>query len=621
MGNTALIEGELNRDVAEIPIEAVQTALQNATTLEPDVRQKYAERLLAYALESRDPAASALVAQLMDNDPTLDKTLESELYGMVQDQPDAVYAFIRAHLADQCCDPWVDRLKVAADAALKVAISDAAPATSVDWLTLIGREPAKYELGDILHKGLLEAQTRAHSEPELARTLITLAAKRDPVVLEQLLNDKDFMAVLPNNIGAVLRDFSGDPLALLQNKGLELFMVGMSRAAQACASELFTPAAIAGIWELYVGGQPIASLPPQYQADNIIQIWLERGVKCLNVEALEALAIQILTSRRDDLFLQLLHQENGAKVILPRLIFILERSHRTIEDAMNLIGRIVTAGDMLPQEAVATYIQMLNGLEWQRETLPLIQQLARMLIKHTELIIPTDILWRMLAIGGERKDELVTKTAVRRLLVSMSPIEDDAQLVESLRRLVTDSAWSTPSRDTIMEWWRGFIRQQAVSRISKLDKALEGKKALEEARSILQTLASVRKMMGGHNMPEFAEAVHTTYMVLESLSEAFDSNSKRTINFDPQTARAELDAQIDMLPPQERQVLANNLRELALMIASMGDNRTRANLMRRNNDVDRDLMKGEERPHSAVDAMKWLAGYWGGTQEEDEDGL
>jgi len=128
-------------------------------------------------------------------------------------------------------------------------------------------------------------------------------------------------------------------------------------------------------------------------------------------------------------------------------------------------------------------------------------------------------------------------------------------------------------------------------------------------------------MMGGHNMPEFAEAVHTTYTVLESLSEAFDSNSKRTINFDPQTARAELDAQIDMLPPQERQVLANNLRELSLKIASMGDNRTRANLMRRNDDVDRDLMKGEERPHSAVDAMKWLAGYWGGTQEEDEDGL
>ena len=31
----------------------------------------------------------------------------------------------------------------------------------------------------------------------------------------------------------------------------------------------------------------------------------------------------------------------------------------------------------------------------------------------------------------------------------------------------------------------------------------------------------------------------------------------------------------------------------------------------------RDLMKGEELPHSSVDAMKWLAGYWGGTQDDD----
>ena len=45
----------------------------------------------------------------------------------------------------------------------------------------------------------------------------------------------------------------------------------------------------------------------------------------------------------------------------------------------------------------------------------------------------------------------------------------------------------------------------------------------------------------------------------------------------------------------------------------------RANLMRRGDDVDRELMKGEELPHSAVDAMKWLAGYWGGTQDDDDE--
>ncbi|MEP6989141.1 MAG: hypothetical protein ABI970_26295, partial [Chloroflexota bacterium] len=173
MGNTALIEGENKVDAVEMPIEAVQTALQNASELTPETRQQYAERLLVYALESRDPAASALVAQLMDSDPVVDKALETQLYNDVQHQPDAVYAFIRAHLVDLCNECWLERLKIAAAAALQVAITDAAPTTSVDWLTLIGREPAKYELGDILHSGLLAAQSRAHHEPELARVLIT----------------------------------------------------------------------------------------------------------------------------------------------------------------------------------------------------------------------------------------------------------------------------------------------------------------------------------------------------------------------------------------------------------------------------------------------------------------
>ncbi len=618
-GESAVNEGELKQNVSELPIEAIQTALQNDTEVAPELRQQYAERLLEYALETRDPIASAFIAQLMDNDPALDPVLESRLYDDLKEQPDAVYAFIRAHLVDQCTDCWLERLQKAAAAALEVATTNAAASTTADWLTLIAREPAKYELGEVLHKGLLAAQTRAHDDPDLARVLIGLAAKRDAAALEDFLNDPEFMTALPNNVGLVLRDFAGDPLALLQNRGLELFMVGMSRAARACASGLFTSAAIAGIWELYVGAQPIAALPPKYQAENIIQTWLERGVKCLNIDALETLAIQILTSRRDDLFIELLHQENGAKTLLPRLIFILERSHRTIDDAMNLIGRIVAAGDMQPEEVVTTYTQMLMGLEWQRETLPLMQQLARTLIKHQDITLPSEILWRLVEVGSELKDELVTKTALKRILASLTPVEDEAELVEYVRRLMTQTAWSTAVHEILMDWWRGFIRHQTVSRLGRLDKALDGKRGLEEARSILQTLGSIRRMMGGQNMPDFAEAVQKTYTVLEALSDAFETGSKRNILFDPETARAELEAQADMLPPQQRQVLANNLRELALMIATMGDNRTRANLMRRGDEVDRELMKGEELPHSSVDAMKWLAGYWGGTQVDDDD--
>jgi hypothetical protein len=41
--------------------------------------------------------------------------------------------------------------------------------------------------------------------------------------------------------------------------------------------------------------------------------------------------------------------------------------------------------------------------------------------------------------------------------------------------------------------------------------------------------------------------------------------------------------------------------------------------MRRGDDLDRQLMAGEQQPHSAVDALKWMAGYLGGTQEKTDE--
>jgi hypothetical protein len=604
----------------DVPIEAIMTAFQDGAILLPEVRLAYAERLLANALQTRDPHISHQVASLMDSDPALETALEIRLNETLPDQPDAVYAFIRTHLAEHCNEGWVERLKLAAEAALEVAITDAGTTTIVNWLTLISREPATYELGNVLHNSILAAQSRAHDDPELARQLVILSARRDPASLDTLLADEAFLAALPDNLGRVLRDYNGDALALLQNRGVEVFMVGMARAARACAIAMFSPAAVAGIWELYTGGQPVGTLPAHYQAESIILAWVERGVQCLSVEALDMLAILILTSRRDELFLQLLHQDNGSKALLPRLIHILERSHRTINDAMNLIGQMMTAGDMRPQQAVDTYLLMLDGLEWQPETLVLTQQLTRTLQKYATVTISADVLWRLFVIGSDAKDELITKVAAIRLLKGLETTEVDTELTETLRRLAAETLWSEAVREDITDWWRDFIRKQPMTRLAKLDKALEGKRGLDEARAILQTLTAMRRMMGGRTMPEFSQAVQAAFGILEALSDAFEMNNKRTVLFDPETARVELNAQAETLPLQERHILAKNLKELAQMIAEMGDNRTRANLIRRGDDLDRDLMSGEELPHSAVDAMKWLAGYWGGTQEDEADG-
>lgn len=604
---------------AEPSLEVMEAALTSGDPLPPEQRQQYAERLLDHALLTRDPEAGRLIARLMDDDDALDSALNERLNAVLPEQPDAVYVLIRNHLAEPCDECWLSRLKLAATASLRVAIRDGDAATIGQWLTLIAREPANYNLGDVLHQAIQDAQPRATESPELAYLLVSLAAKRDPASLDRLLEDAALMEALPNNVGHVLRDFDGDPLALLQKKGIELFMVGMARAARACAPAMFTPASVASLWELYVTGQTVGSLPHHYQPDGIVQTWLEGGVRCLNPDALEMLATLMLTHRRDDLFLQLIHQPNGSKMLLPRLVPILERSHRTINDALNLIGRIVTAGDMLPQQAADAYLYMLEGLEWQQEAQPLAQQLARTLQKYPSVVLPTETYWHLLEMAGEVKDEFCAKVVARRLTSDLEPLEDEAQVVEQLKKLLSETHWSEATHEFINDWWRHFIREQPLSRLSKLSKALEGKRVLEEERHILETLIAIRRMLNGRDLRTFAAEIRAAFTVLEALAESFDPDSRRTIHFDPATARAELDARAGELSPQEHQILANHLKQLAQVIATMGDNRTRANLIRRGDDLDRELMTGEETPHSAVDAMKWLAGYWGGTQEDSEE--
>jgi hypothetical protein len=489
----------------------------------------------------------------------------------------------------------------------------------VNWLTLIAREPAAYDLNDVLHYGILAAQERAHNDPELARQLVVLAAKRDPASLDVLLNDEAFMEVLPNNIGRTLRDLDGDPLATLQNRGPEVFLVGMARGAQAKAGAMFTPASITKIWELYSSGQTIGVLPSQYQSEQIVQELLTHGQEFLSGEALETLLVLLLTSRQDDLLQSMFSQPKTTQTLIPLLVPALEAAKWTINEALDLIGRLLGAGNITPEQAADRYITMLTGLEWSKDALPLMQQLARLIQQYPTLSVSTEVLWHLLSAAGEAKDEFISRTALKRLVGSLETLDDDSQLLDALKRMSAQTQWSESVRQYITGWWRGFARNQPLNHLSKLEKALEGKRTLEDERGIVQTLVALRKMLGHRTLQQFEAEVQAAFSVLEALSESFDPTAKRQVNFDPLTVRDELIAREDQIPPEERQVLANNLKELAQLIAEMGDNRTKSNLIRRGDDLDRDLMSGEQRPHSAVDVMKWLAGYWGTASDKESE--
>ncbi|MFN8450161.1 MAG: hypothetical protein U0521_16645 [Anaerolineae bacterium] len=602
----------------DAPPEALK-AVMNDIPPEGDLKRLYAERLLAHALEARDADAALIVARVMDDDPELDRVLYAQLETDLDTQPDAVYSFVRTRLSGGGEDDggrWAARLKAAALASLRVAITDGDGETAINWLRLVAREPASYDLGEVLHNGILTAQERACSEPDVAQALVLLAVRRDPAALETLLADDALLAALPNGLGAALRRGEGDPIAILQTYGVEVFLVALARALDARNPAAFTAGPIAQVWAIYASG---ASNGGAYSAERIVTGLINTGAAWLPADALETLLGAMLRDRRDDLSHQLIHQISQRDDFLALVVNAMSQSERSDSEVLALIAQMIAVGDLTQQAAVDVYVGLLVAWDWRGSALEIMEQLARAIQQHPHLTVDSEVIWNLLAVAGEAKQEFITRVALRRLTGELETLEDDDLLLDDLQRVSALVAWSAAARAQLLAWWRGYVREQSLARLQRIDRGLaDSRRALDDLRVVAQSVIAFRRMLGKRSLSQFADDVATTYAVLQALAESFDPSAKRLGNFDPATVRLELDARAEELSPHELKIFANNLKELAQVIAAMGDSRSKATLIRRGDDVDRQLMTGEQQPHSAVDTLKWLAGYLGGTQDKPE---
>lgn len=620
---------ELNHRVLaneHVPPEVLKSVFTGPLTLPPALRRRYAERLLAHALDARDTEAALIVALQMDANPALDAALGRALDDALKTQPDAVYVFVRARLSDamEASERWVERLRTAAAAALEVAVSDGDETTLANWLKLIAREPASYRLRGVLHQSILAAQARAHDDGELARLLLGLAVKHDAEALETLLTDPALLAAIPENLGLVLRDYAGDPLFTLRARGPEMFAVALALAAEARAAQQFTPAVNEEVWRLYTAG-PALSLPPRYQPDRIVESWAATGADWLPTAALEHLLKLILADGHDALFAQLAHGLAAQGSLAPLLPAALQASQRSPGDILTLVSQLVSAHDLSQQAAVGVYLELAALREWRQTALPLVEQVVRLIQQNPALDIPPESAWNLLEMAARTRAEAVARAAARQLcadaeaLDAASGQEADTALVETLARVTEQLQWSHAARQYVLGWWRDFVRRQPIAHLTRFDKHLEGRRGLDDARSVLQTTLAFRRMLGKRSWQAFASDLNTAFAVLADLAESFEPSPRRPFSFDQDTIRAELDAHTGALNEEEERILARNFKELALMIGEMGDRRTRASLIRRGDNVDRHLMTGEQQPAGAVDVMKWMAGYLDGVQSGHED--
>lgn len=337
---------------------------------------------------------------------------------------------------------------------------------------------------------------------------------------------------------------------------------------------------------------------------------------CLSPDQAVPLLGLMLKERRDDLAVEFvagsLTLETAADVLAGAFV----RSGRTPLDLISLTAQLTTVGFMTAQLSLDVYLRVLEALAWENDAMPITSQVSR-LIQNPALHVNGVVPWKLLETATAVHDELCARGAARRIQMQIETSRDDETLVDLLEQLVTHTGWSQQTSQAIETWWRGFASTHTSAQLGRLQKLMEPHRDLAALRTISRSILSVRRMFGKRSMREFVDAVSMTQEMLQTLSEAYDPPARRTVTFDADALRDELGRNFAEVPPEYVRLLANQLKALASLITDMADERTKTSLIRRSDDVDHQLATGDLAPHSAVDALKWIAGYLEGAQDAE----
>lgn len=599
-------------DHKRLPVPTLLALLED-DGLDDETRAAYVEALLKVALEDRNAAASHGLALQMEDDPALAAQVNAALEALLNTQPDAVYAFVRAHLnAGGNLEQWLPRLHRAARAAFDLVLRSGDASSIMSWLQLLAREPERYNMAPVVHEAILRSVPLAYHNASLARDLLVRGLKRDPVVLDTLLNDSTFRQALAPEVQRALFDHDPEAIAAIVDQSRELFLLAMARLLPLPNS--VTERLAVMLWHLYVA-YPTLVVTPAYHPLTLLQRLIGTDHHALQPEAVVSLLAAMLAEERDDLFLELATTLAAAHMLGERLALALAIAEYTPDQTVNLVVRLINHGLMSPQAAVDLYLRQLNNTSWEeRRAMPMIDHMARLVAQTPEVTISSDDLWHLLeTILHNRTPDGIVRAILRRLLTTVIERVDEEDHVRDLARLWRIIHQHPAARAQLLTWWVSYLDQLTMQQLGQLAKLLSQQRNLDDLHDSLNTAIAVRRQLLDRDLRQWAEDIATTYRVLKALSEGFDPD-KRTGDIDTATLQRLLNA-VNEWPADQKQVLAATLRDLAELLPEMADARTKPTLIRSDDQLERRLMSGELAPQSAIDVMRWLAGFLEGAQK------
>ena len=601
----------------EVDTQVMISILEGAESPSKNLRRIYVEKLLRNALDNRDSTAGRWVAEEMERDEELDAALAGLIEEMLEDQPDAVYVFIRNRLINLGVEErWLPRLHAAAGSSLDVAIEEGDVGTLAGWLELIAHEPQTYQLHDILKQGIRSAAKRAYSDGDLGIQLILIAARRVPEIVDALYGDEGLIGALPIKVRAALRGASPSTIDSLIDDKPEHFLLALYHGVSESDDLLVSLEGARRLVNL-AEAEPRANLPAVYRAPALIRLLATKASHQLSEAAVDVLLRYILHTDDRQFIAKAMQHLVDSDLLFPRLESALEQDDLSLGKVLSVMNAVSAIPNAAPQEVIACYFSLLDYYQWEPQTQHLIEALARLLAKHHEVQVSYRHLWTLFDACQALQSEAATRVVMTQLMVQFDTEEDLNVVVAGMARIIRQIAFSKSLQDSANDWWRRYTHDSAMPQLQRLQRELDAQRHLEEQKHIIKTVVAMRRWLHSRRPTELAEAINTANIMLEHITEAFDGASLS--DTDPHTIRREVDGLSGDLSSEQRHILATNLRSLAIRITQMAENRSKPSLMRSDDSIDRQLMHGEANPQGSVDMLKWIAGYLDGAHPQNSD--
>ncbi|MEO1288671.1 MAG: hypothetical protein AAFV93_12955 [Chloroflexota bacterium] len=600
-----------------IASEQILGILESDIPMSMALQTAYVILLLENNFDNRDTTMAQTIASILEENDDLDQSIQPFLNSSIEVQPDAVYNFLRTHLhsieQDTISERWLNRLHEATKMAMTVAIESGDVATIRSWLTLISREPLHYQLSDIVGDAIQDVKHLASDDAELAQELLVVAVRRQPEMIADLLADESMNEGLPDSIRDALLQHDMTAIEDLGSESRDLFLLSLGRAIDADQA-VVTSQTVRTLWQYYL--QQANTLSIAYRPSTLIKRLFDTPQCFVNGAYSTLLSSSLADGMHDALFYDAVSKLNTQSDIAEAIAQALEQSDRVSDKVIDVVSTMLGQEAITPQLAVDVMTTLLGNRNWDTESLPYVEHLARLMSQHPDTNTNTGVLWKVSELSAEHRNEQMLKVSQRRLLEATSKLVSESQIVESIKNIRRDAQWSTTGKTTLIRWWRAFTHERGTGQLQKIEKFLDGNRALDDLRAIVQTTVAMRRVIGTRTLSEFSEIVASTYGLLQALSEGFDPSDKLV---DSMTIRNELEARAEELPSEQRPVLSTNLRELAQLVSVLHENRSKPSLIRNDDALERQLTTGEQEPQSALDVMRWLSGYLDGIQKDQDE--